>query len=143
VPGLTLSRVQLTADSSGRGRGRISISGTLDATPAGGASAFLSALQGGCAVNVSGAGLGVSETVTFPACASPTRCRGNGKATARFTVRAGNLVRVSVTAPGRAFPPPLASAPVSVTLSTTSADQQGATPGCNVRGRRSQTAVCR
>jgi len=143
APSLTLSRVQLTADTSGRGRGRISISGTLDATAAGGASAFLGALRGGCAVNVSGAGLAMSETITFPACANPQRCTGNGKATARFTARPGNLVRVSVTAPGRAFAPPLASAPVSVTLSTSGADQQGATPGCNVRGRRGQTAVCR
>ena len=143
VPSLTLSRVQLSADSSGRGRGRISISGTLDTTAAGGASAFLGALQSGCTVNVSGAGLGVSETIEFPACAKARRCTGNGKATARFTVRAGNLVRVSVTAPGRTFPPPLASAPISVTLSTQGADQQGATPSCSVRGRRSQTAVCK
>ena len=139
----TLSRVQLTADTSGRGRGRISISGTLDATPAGGASAFLSTLHAGCAVNVGGAGLSVSENITFPSCASPRRCSGTGNATARFTVRSGNLVRVSVTAPGRAFPPPLASAPATVTLSTAGTDQQSATPGCNVRGRRSQTAVCK
>ena len=140
---LTLTRVKLGADTNGRARGRLTVKGTLDTTALGGPGALATALQHGFTANVAGAGLSKPETVGFPTCASTKRCTGSAKETARFTTKSGNLVTVSITAPGRTFPPPLAAAPVTVTLALAGSDQPGSTEACGIRGRKSQTAVCR
>jgi len=138
-----LTRVKLSADTRGRAQGRITVKGTLDTTDLGGPSGLGTALQRGLIVGVAGGGLGQPETLVFPTCSSATRCTGAANETARFRPKSGNLLTVAVSAPKRTFPPPLSSAPVTVTLSFTNSDQPGTASTCTVRGRSSQTAVCR
>jgi len=138
LPRLSLQKVRLKADTSGKSRGRIAIVGTLDASAMSGSS-----LPGGLAVHVTGAGLVPSQTIVFPPCGQAKRCTGNNREVARFSARNGSSTyRVSIRAPRLAFPSPLSTAAVEVTVSATGFDEQATAGVCKVSGAQSQRATC-
>jgi hypothetical protein len=153
---LTLKRVRLRAAPTGA----IALTGVLDVTDYGGVDGLVSALrqrftnsntvpsaffrQGNSfAFNVSGAGLTApGQTMLFPACISVVGCAGtNGESVSFWRKRATNLFTVELRAQGKAFPPPLSSAGMTVTLSLGGVDQRGQA-SCRVSGRGKLT-TCR
>jgi Thrombospondin type 3 repeat len=141
-----LQRVRLKAAGIfADGHARIVIRGTIDTTEWGGPTAFAALLGDGFAVHIDGAGLAQpGQTVQFAPCVSP--CLGSGPAVARFRQKgrkSPNLLRVRMTLRGRTFPPPLADAPVAVTLSLGDLDRRDEIASCRLGRPISSTANCR
>jgi hypothetical protein len=153
---LTLKRVRLRTAPSGV----IALTGVLDVTDYGGVDGLVSALrqrftnsntvpsayfrQGNTfAFNVSGAGLAApGQIMLFPACPSVVGCGGtNGESASFWRKRASNSFTVELRAQGKAFPPPLSSAGMTVTLSLGGVDQRDQA-SCRASGR-GKLATCR
>ena len=141
-----LQQVRLKAAGIfGDGHATIAIRGTIDSTEWGGATAFAAALSHGFAVHVDGAGLAVpGQTANFAPCVKA--CIGSGPAVATFGQKRSknpNLLTVRMALKGRTFPPPLAAAPVAVTLSLGGLDRRDQIASCKLGRARGNTANCR
>jgi hypothetical protein len=139
----TLKRVQLRATGTGAANGKLVVKGVLDTTELGGVSGLAAAARSGFAVNVTGAGLVPSQIVWFLPCVAASICFGSGPETAGFLRKgATNVFNFKLTARQRAFPAPLNSSGVAVTLSLGAFDRRDQTVSCRVGGRK-RSATCR